>query len=187
MKTLLLTLLSIILLAFRPAATSYQVSPTASQLTWTGHAETGAWAPTGTLRLRQGSFDYDGTTVQNGRFEFDLTTITHAEAKLQEHLRGEDFFDVARFPTAVFVLREVRKGEAVGQLTLKGHTRPLRFPVTLARQPDGSLRVRGTASIDRTEFGVNYNSSSFFQNLGSYAIRNDFQLAFELVATPGRH
>jgi hypothetical protein len=38
----------------------------------------------------------------------------------------------------------------------------------LARQPNGSLRAKGTATSDRTQFGVNHNSSRFFQNLGSY-------------------
>ncbi|RYU79156.1 YceI family protein [Hymenobacter persicinus] len=186
MKTILLTWLSCCLLAFQPAPLPYQADTAASQLTWIGHAETGPWAPSGTLRLRQGRFDYEGTRLRNGRFEFDMTTITHADNKLQEHLRGEDFFAVDRFPTAVFELRELRQGQAVGQLTLKGITRPVRFAATLTRRPDGQLQVRGTASVDRTQFGVNYNSSSFFQNLGSYAIRNDFQLTFDLLAAPRR-
>ena len=186
MKILLFALLSGLLLAFRPAATSYQVDPAASRLTWTGHAETGAWAPTGSLPLRRGQFAAEGTRLVRGRFEFELSGLTHTDARLQEHLRGEDFFDVVRFPTAVFVLEEARNGEARGQLTLKGITRPVRFPVTVERQPAGGLRVRGTASLDRTQFGVNYNSSSYFQNLGSYAIRNDFQLAFDLLAGPGK-
>jgi len=75
----------------------------------------------------------------------------------------------------------VVKGQAVGELTLKGITKSVRFPVTITPRPDG-LRVQGTASLDRTQFGVNYKSSSFFQNLGSYAIRNDFTLAFDVVA-----
>ncbi|GAA3917891.1 YceI family protein [Hymenobacter algoricola] len=186
MKTLFLLLLTGLLLAFQPAATSYQVSPATSRLTWTGYAETGTWAPTGTLLLRRGRFDYDGTRLRNGRFEFDMASITHTNAQLQQHLRDVDFFDVERFPTAVFSLREVANGVAVGELTLKGITRPLQFPVSLTRRPGGSLALRGTATLDRTRFGVNYNSSSFFQNLGSYAIRNDFQLEFELLATPGQ-
>jgi polyisoprenoid-binding protein YceI len=52
----------------------------------------------------------------------------------------------------------------------------------LTRLPTGQLRVTGTATLDRTQFGINYNSSSFFQNLGNYAIRNEFTLSFEVVA-----
>ncbi|MCC2547139.1 YceI family protein [Hymenobacter sp. BT175] len=187
MNPLSLLLFASLLLAFRsaPAPAVYQVSPAASRLTWTGYAETGTWAPFGTLLLRRGSFTYDGRRLRRGYFEFDMTTITHAEEKLQEHLRNADFFDVVRFPSAVFKLNEVVNGEARGFLTVKGITRAIRFPVSVTRQ-GGSLRVHGTATIDRTRFSVNYNSSSFFQNLGSYAIRNDFQLAFVLVASPSK-
>ncbi|MBC8082007.1 MAG: YceI family protein [Hymenobacter sp.] len=185
MKTLLtsfLLVLTLTLASFQPAATTYQAAPAASQLTWTGHAEAGNWAPTGTVQLLRGTFDYDGRTLRNGRFEFNMRTIQHEQATLAEHLRGADFFDAEKYPTAVFVLREVKAGSAAGQLTLKGVTKPVQFPVALERLPDGRLRVKGTATLDRTQFGVNYNSTSFFQDLGSYAIRNDFQLAFDVVA-----
>jgi polyisoprenoid-binding protein YceI len=182
MKTLLLTLLASLLLAFRPATTAtYQALPATSQLTWTGYAEVGDWAPSGTLQLRRGTFVYEGNTLRQGHFEFEMKTIVHTDAQLQKHLRGTDFFDVSRFPVAVFVLREVVDGQASGELTLKGITKPVSFPITTTAQPEG-LRIQGKATIDRTQFGVNYNSSSFFQNLGSYAIRNEFTLTFDVVA-----
>lgn len=181
MKTLLLTLLAGLFFAFRPAATTYQAVPAASQLTWTGYAEAGSWAPSGTLQLRRGTFAHDGKSLTQARFEFDMNTIAHTDATLQQHLRGADFFDAAHFPVAVFVLREVVNGQAIGDLTLKNITKPVRFPLTITPHPQG-LRVQGAATIDRTQFGVNYNSSSFFQNLGSYAIRNDFKLAFDIIA-----
>ncbi|WP_133272026.1 YceI family protein [Hymenobacter radiodurans] len=181
MKALLLTLVVTLCLAFRPATTTYQALPAASRLTWTGYAEAGSWAPSGLLQLRRGTFTSDGATIRQGRFEFDMNTITHTDVKLQEHLRGADFFDTERFPVAVFVLREVVKGQAVGELTLKGIAKPVRFPVTVTPHPKG-LQIQGTASLDRTQFGVSYNSSSFFQNLGNYAIRNDFSLTFDIIA-----
>ncbi|MDF7813683.1 YceI family protein [Hymenobacter sp. YC55] len=182
MKPVLAFLLFFSLVSFQPAATTYQANLTTSQLTWTGHAEAGTWAPTGSMQLRRGAFEYDGQTLRNARFEFDMSSIKHQDAKLTEHLRGADFFDIEKYPTAVFVLREMKGDMAVGQLTVKGITKPIQFPLALERLPDGQLRIKGTATIDRTQFGVNYNSSSFFQNLGSYAIRNDFQLAFAIVA-----
>jgi len=182
MKMLLLfCLLAWTNLAFRPAAVHYQIDPAASQLTWTGHAEVGAWAPTGTIQLRQGSFDYDGQVLRNGRVEIDMRTLAHTDATLQDHLRSPDFFAVAQYPTATFVLKEVVRGQAVGQLTLKQVTKAIQFPLTLVRRPDG-LHLTGTATVDRTAFGVTYNSTNFFQNLGDHAIRNDFQLTFDLLA-----
>ena len=177
---LLLPLLA--LLAARPAAATYRLDPTASTLAWTGHAEAGSWAPQGSIRLREGSISADGQNVRAARVVVDMASIAHDQAQLAEHLRGADFFDAAKFPTAVFKLTEFKAGRARGTLTLKGITRPVEFPVTVADAPGGGLLLRGTATLDRTQFGINYNSSAFFQNLGSYAIRNDFQVAFEVVA-----
>lgn len=184
MKTfaILLLLPFCLLLAARPAATTYRLDPATSTLTWTGHAEAGTWAPKGTIRLREGSLAAEGQTVRAARVVIDMATIAHDQAQLAEHLRGTDFFDAAKFPVAVFELADFRDGQARGTLTLKGITKAVAFPVTVDAAPGGGLRLRGTASIDRTQFGVNYNSASFFQNLGSYAIRNDFQVAFDVVA-----
>ena len=182
-KLLILALLPLFfLLAARPAATIYRLDPAASTLTWTGHAEAGSWAPQGTIRLREGSIAADGQTVRAARVVVDMATIAHGQAQLAEHLRGPDFFAATQFPTAVFELTEFKSGQARGTLTLKGITKPVAFPVAVEAAPGGGLRLRGTASVDRTQFGVNYNSTSFFQNLGSYAIRNDFQVAFDVVA-----
>ncbi|GAB3227305.1 hypothetical protein GCM10027346_10510 [Hymenobacter seoulensis] len=182
MKQICVLLLLASLLAFRSAATPYYVLPAASRLAWTGYAEVGSYSQTGTVQLRSGTFEYDGRSLRQGRFEFDMRTIQHQDAKLTEHLRAADFFDVEQYPSAVFVLNQVQNGVAAGRLTLHGITKPVQFPLTITRLPDGRLRIIGTATLDRTQYGVNYNSSSFFQNLGSYAIRNEFKLAFEVVA-----
>ena len=182
MKNLLLLLSLLALLAARPAATTYHLDPAASTLAWTGHAEAGNWAPQGTIRLREGTLVAEGLAVRAARLVVDMASIAHEQAQLAEHLRGPDFFDAVKFPTAVFELREFKNGQASGTLTLKGIRRPVAFPVAVEAVPGGGLRLRGTATLDRTAFGINYNSSAFFQNLGSYAIRNDFQVAFDVVA-----
>lgn len=89
---------------------------------------------------------------------------------------------MARFPEATFVLGRVAGSHAQSQLTLKGQTRPVLVPVTVAPLGPGSLLLQGTLRSNRPQFSINYNSSGFFQNLGSYAIRKEFQLAFQLKA-----
>ncbi|MGI4736833.1 MAG: YceI family protein [Janthinobacterium lividum] len=170
--------------AQRPATRTYVLNPASSRLVWTGYAEAGGYAPSGTLRLAPGGTLSMTTpaTLQAARVLVDVRTLTHSNEKLQEHLRGTDFFDAARFPTASFELLRIAEGQAQGRLTLKGQTHPVTVPVRVVALGADSLLVQGTVQIDRTQFGINYNSSSFFQNLGSYAIRNDFQLAFTLKA-----
>ncbi len=186
MKTLFVSLLALLLgatAAQRPATTTYALNPASSRLTWTGYAEAGAYAPSGTLRLAPGgTLAAEGATPRAARVLVDMRSLHHDLPKLQEHLRGADFFDVAQFPVATFELRQLAGGQAEGQLTIKGQTHPIAIPLTISLIGADSLLLQGTARLDRTQFGINYNSSSFFQNLGSYAIRNDFQLVFKLKA-----
>ncbi|GAB2966578.1 YceI family protein [Hymenobacter coalescens] len=168
--------------AFRPAAIRYTVQPAASRLVWVGHAEVGSYAPSGTVPLSHGSFEYDGTTLRNGRFVVNLASLHHDNAQLQQHLRGAEFFDVARFPTAEFRLQTGLPAQVRGLLSIKGVRRPVSFPLTVTPIA-GGLRLRGTVSLDRTQFGIRYRSTRFFADLGDQAIRNDFQLLFDVMAT----
>lgn len=159
------------------------IDPDASQLTWTGYAEVGSWAPTGTLHLAKGQLTRTGNRINNATIIMDMTSIRHDNDRLQTHLRDEAFFDAAHFPTATFVLRSLSGTTATGQLTLKGVTKPISFPVTVS--PDGTgLRIKGRALIDRTQFGIRYNSTSFFSDLGDQAIKNEFALQFDVLAQP---
>jgi|SRR6476661_865404 len=182
MKTFILfSLLLGLTAAWRPAAPVYLLNPASSRLMWTGYAEVGSYAPSGSVRLAQGTLSYDGQ-LRAAQAVVDLRTISHENATMQGHLRGVDFFDVQRFPTATFTLREARAGRAAGQLTIKGVTAPLEFPLSITSLGPDSLLLKGSITIDRTKFGLRYNSSSFFQNLGDQAIRNDFRLGFSLKA-----
>ena len=114
-----------------------------------------------------------------------MATIAHENADIQTHLRSADFFDVAQFPVATFRLRTLAHDSACGALTLKGVTHPIAFPLRCTRTAAG-LRLVGTAVVDRTRFGVRYNSARFFGGLGDHAIRDDFRVDFDLVAPAAR-
>lgn len=152
-----------------------------SKLSWTGHAEVGSYAPTGTIQLRQGTVEVRNGQICRSRIDVAMRTIQHENGQMQAHLRGEDFFDAAAFPTATFVLQQISAGQASGQLTIKGVTKPVSFPI-LMTLAGGALYLKGQLTLDRTAFGINYNSSSFFSSLGDHAIRNTFELTFDLVA-----
>ena len=162
---------------------AYTIDPGTSQLTWTGYAEVGSWAPSGTIQLAKGQVVRTGNQICSAMMILDMTTIRHENGQLQTHLRDEAFFNVTRFPTATFVLRALTDTTATGQLTMKGITKPVSFPVVVS-QESGGLRIKGRAVVDRTQFGIRYNSTSFFSNLGDQAIKNEFALTFDVVAKP---
>jgi polyisoprenoid-binding protein YceI len=99
----------------------------------------------------------------------DTTSVNTGSAIFNEHIRGEDFLDTAKYPTATFVSNKFKfKGEQLvavdGTLTLKGISKPVTLTVTsLHCMPHPILKkdacgANATTMVKRTEF-----------NMGKYA------------------
>lgn len=188
MKTLLTSVSTIMLLFVALAGAmaqtqSFTIDATASQVSWTGYAEVGSWAPTGSIQVAKGQVTQSGNQIAGATVTMNMLTIQHENKQMQDHLRSDAFFDAARFPEATFVLRSIAGATATGQLTIKGITRLVTVPLTVSQVSNG-LRIKGKAVVDRTQFGIRYNSTSFFTDLGDQAIKNDFALTFDLLAKP---
>jgi polyisoprenoid-binding protein YceI len=88
----------------------------------------------------------------------DLTQTTTGDADRDQSLPTDEWFAVKRFPRASFTAtRFVDRGgghyEADGVLSLKGVSRPVVLPFTLAIT-GGTAHMVGTAALDRTAFNV---------------------------------
>ena len=155
----------------------------ASNLQWEAKKVVGA-AHQGTLTFSSGEFTYKNNELIGASFVVDMNTLTvtdegmdaKGKAKLEEHLKSDDFFAVKKFPTATLVLKKVTKTQAgykaEGDFTIKGITKPI--TVELLR-----TAVEGFAStviINRTQYDVKYGSGSFFSNLGDKAIEDNFTI-----------
>ncbi|ANN76843.1 YceI family protein [Bordetella flabilis] len=95
----------------------------------------------------------------------DLASVNTGHAKLDENLRSEKFFDIARYPTATYKGNQVRfkEGKPVevdGTFTLHGVSRPLTLRLLSFKcyqNPMLKKEVCGTeatATFDRSDFGV---------------------------------
>ncbi len=167
--------------AFAQTAPVFTADVPASRLRWTGHAAVGSYAPTGTVQLQSGTVGADaaGRTPRTAKVVVAMKTLAAENEDLGAHLRNADFFDVERYPTATFELTAFRADSATGFLTIKGVRKPIKIPVTVEPTPDG-LRLRGTAQVNRTVFGITYNSPGFFSGLGDQAIGDTFEVAFDV-------
>jgi len=96
----------------------------------------------------------------------DAGSIDTREPKRDEHLRSQDFLDVATYPTLSFVgTAAERRGdrfEIRGELSLRGVTRPVLLEAELGgfgKDPWGNERAAfsARASIDREQFGLTWN------------------------------
>jgi len=166
--------------AYAQTAKTYTLDSSASQMGWTGHAAVGTYAPTGTIKLNPSTLSYTGKEITGGRFEINMRSLRAENADLETHLRDSDFFDVEKFPKALFELKSTKDGIAKGKLTIKGVTKAVSFPVVMRKAAPG-LHIMGKARVDRTKFGIKYNSPNFFKSLGDNAIADTFDLKFTLV------
>lgn len=171
---------------FKPV--TYKVDPAKSSLTWVGKKLTGSH--NGTIALQSGDLLFDGKKLSGGKFAIDMATIKDAEgsAKLEGHLKADDFFGVDKFATSTFVIKKITgSGNALnvtGDLTIKGITSPVSFPAAVSWNADGS--VTATAEkivVDRTKYGIKFRSKSIFPDVGDKLIEDNFELAIKLVAT----
>jgi len=110
-------------------------------------------------------FDPQNPSLSTLEVTFDMTGIDTTVAKLDEHLRSEQFFDVAKFPTATFRSTKVTMtgptaGTIVGDLTVHGVTKPVTLTVTFnggGVHPMAKVFAIGfdaSGTIRRSEFGV---------------------------------
>ena len=102
------------------------------------------------------------------------------KAKLEGHLKSNDFFEVENFPTASLVITSATKKmrnhhEVTAELTIRGITNPITFEMHI--ENDNAM---AKLAIDRTKYDIRYRSNSFFDNLGDIAIYNEFELDIKL-------
>jgi polyisoprenoid-binding protein YceI len=204
MKTFLTLVLALTTLSLAHAAPKKADSSKAnldvekSQALWTGKKLAGAH--NGKILFKGGKFEFKKNVLSGGEVVADLTSITNEDVKdagynqkLVGHLKSPDFFDVEKFPTATFTIKTAReiKGAAAGQpnmevsgtLTIKGVQKPYSTKIVMAPAGEG-YEIKGKIEIDRTEFGLKYNSKKFFdvKELGDKLIDDRFELDLNLVA-----
>jgi polyisoprenoid-binding protein YceI len=128
--------------------------------------------------------DDDGALRLSGRVR--AGSIAVKDEDLAAHLAAPDFFDTANHPEIAFESTLVRTedGELVvdGELTVKGHTRPLRArgSVTEPLETLGGyvkLGLQLEATVDRTEYGLSWNAPL---PKGGFALANDVTLQVDL-------
>jgi polyisoprenoid-binding protein YceI len=162
------------------------VDTKASKINWLAKKVTGQHE--GTINLASGSLVANGMKVTGGEFVIDMksivcTDITDAEynKKFIGHISTGDFFEVEKYPTSSFKITKVDGANITGDLTMKGVTKSITFPAKVS-MVGGKATATASIPVDRTDFGVKYNSKKFFDTIGDKAIDDIFNLNINLVA-----
>lgn len=171
-------------------AQSYNIDTKSSEMYWKGTKVGGmhdGYAP-----FESGNLVFEKGELKSGEFVVNLDKMTSKDlsgdmaARLIGHLKSDDFFSTAKYPTTKLTFNNVKKladnkYEVKGTLTVKNISQPVTFKADVKNSGD---KLTGTTDLtfDRTKFDVKYNSGNFFENLGDKLIHDDVQLKVSLVA-----
>jgi len=92
----------------------------------------------------------------------DLNSVNTRDEQRDGHLRSADFFDVETFGQMTFTTTSFDGTTVVGDLTIKGVTKPVELDVEflgIGQDPWGGQRLGFEANgvINRKDFGVDFN------------------------------
>ena len=165
-------------------AQTKKINTEKSTINWLGKKVTGEHS--GTLNLKEGNLIFKGGKIAGGNFTVDMTSLVTTDlagdwkAKLEGHLKSEDFFSTEKFKTSTLVFKKIAtKANGVytitGDLTIKGITNPVTFDMAIKGNTASTI-----VKIDRTKYDIKYGSKSFFESIGDKAINDDFDLTVNL-------
>ena len=116
----------------------------------------------------------------------DASSLDFGHAKMNEHAKGEDMFNVEKFPTITYKGKSMKfKGDAPvevdGEMTLLGVTKPMKLVINkfkCIQHPMLKREVCGadaSAQFKRTDFGLSYG-------VEKYGFSPDVKLAIQVEA-----
>lgn len=167
-----------------------KVDPVKSNLTWYGSKVSATHD--GNLKIQSGSLQMGPTGPTKGEIVVDMTSLSNRDqegkwnAKLVEHLKSPDFFDVEKHKTAILKMKSFKKlpageYEVSGDLVIKDISKPILFKTKIEEK--GKITVAtGELKFDRTTYDVKYNSGKFFPSLGDKLINDEIKVAFNIEA-----
>lgn len=196
MKSLIVKLLAFVVLFIGFGEVSaqnqtFKVNTEKSKVAWEGKKVGGKH--NGFIKIKSGALVFTQNALSGGTFVMDMNSITNTDLegemndKLVGHLKSDDFFGVATYPTASYVIKSVKKNDDCtltisGDMTIKNKTNPVELSAIVSVK-GGSLVGKAKIVIDRSKFDVRYGSKSFFNDLGDSYINDEFELTVDLSAS----
>lgn len=181
---------------------TFNIDTTTTSVDWKG-AHKGGLAPRwGKIKVSLGTISVANDSISGGEFlvnmaslQVDPASVTEEGKKsteLEGHLKSADFFDVAKAPTAKFVITKVEPYTAAagasliadpnylisGNLTLKDKTLNVTFPAKVQVTAD-AVTAAAKFVIDRSAWGINYKTEGSPEN---WMISKDVEIGLNINA-----
>lgn len=181
---------------------TYSADTSESVIRWrAGKPAISGYIHNGTFSLESGEVSLTDSEL-SGTFVVDMDSIALTslgggkagqESTLEGHLKGERFFDTETYPTATFTITDVTpevlpspeqsEYTATGELTMKGQTNNVTFPIDVTVLSDSEVLMTASLPLDRTEWGIEFGSAKVVEVITDQVIGDTVTLEVELVLT----
>jgi len=130
----------------------------------------------GSLSGLKGTLKWDAANPAASQISatVDVKTISTNIESRDNHLKEDSYFDVAKYPTISFNSTAVSANSITGNLTIKGTTKSITFPISVTPSGKGYL-FHGEFTINRRDFGVGG---------GSMVLGEDVKVTLNVQADP---
>lgn len=150
--------------------------PRATTIRWRGTGLGGRGVREGTVGLASGMLVIRHEQLTSGSFTIDMRSLDRS-------LRGADWLDVSRHPTATFrSTGAARVGTArwrvSGDLTMRGITKAITFDTNVRWEEVGHMIAVSTITLDRRQWEIGSGAPA----IADAAVDHDIQLSVSLDA-----
>lgn len=131
----------------------------------------------------QVAFDTKKPEIGKISFTIDLGSASVGDAETVKELKKPDWFSVLKFPNATFTSSAIKaagpgKFEVVGNLSIKGNSKAVTIPVTVAPAAAGVSVAQGSFLLKRIDFKIGEGDWSDVS-----IVANDVTVKFKLALT----
>lgn len=181
---------------------TYKADTTDSRISWeAGKPAIAGYVHKGTFSLDSGFINLSEAEI-TGQFVIDIDSLKVTslgggkigqESALEGHLKADRFFDVESHPTATFVVTDVspkvlpgpdsQDYTATGELTLKGVTKEITFPMKVIVVSGNEVLVESNIPLNRTEWGISFGSASIVEEITDNIIGDTVNLGLSVKLT----
>ena len=174
------------------------IDTTTSKVSWVG-SKLDMSKHNGSVGIQSGKVKIVDGVLKGGTLVIDMNSIKNFDvedkkwkAKLENHLKSEDFFFVKDHPTATYTISSVRpvKGkpntyDVSGTLNIRGTDQTEKMRITMTKVGK-AYKATGSVKINRMNYNITFKSSKEFLEqakkiVKDQVISNEFELTFEVM------
>jgi polyisoprenoid-binding protein YceI len=135
--------------------------------------------PSGSFKKMEGQIEFDEKDLSKCSFDLkiDVRSISTGNGMMTKKSQTPEWFDAVKYPFAKFKSTRVEKKDGnayniVGNLTIKGITKPYTVPATYLKSGN-KITLKGTFMVNRLEFKIGHKSD---------AVPDQMKVNFEIPA-----